>query len=250
MQRWDRAESDLAALRAQYDSLAQQLAAANALVERYQFAAQHKSADAEVWHELRMQMDAALGPTVDPYIRADSFTAQAELIRQRDAANARADAAETGIRTIHQKLKRGENTQDHGAAGNFDCIIDHLNDMQARIATQSARIAAALLAARGTMSFAKANCPNAVGDLDAIISALTLEIDPTNITLVQPTARSQLTSTLDDIIDEQATRIARLEGALDEATELLAHLNRVVMDQPWPEYDALNAKVAALKVRP
>lgn len=38
------------------------------------------------------------------------------------------EALEVDVRWIHQKLKRGEATQDHGLKGNLRCIIDHLAD--------------------------------------------------------------------------------------------------------------------------
>ena len=30
------------------------------------------------------------------------------------------------VRKIHQTLKRGESTQDHGLIGNLKCILDHV----------------------------------------------------------------------------------------------------------------------------
>lgn len=46
----------------------------------------------------------------------------AALLRERDALV-------DGIRMIHQALKRGEATKDHGPAGNLKCILDHISDI-------------------------------------------------------------------------------------------------------------------------
>jgi hypothetical protein len=44
--------------------------------------------EAELWHQLRMMMDRALGETVDQYVRADSYKALAALLADRDRLRA------------------------------------------------------------------------------------------------------------------------------------------------------------------
>jgi len=65
---------------------------------------------------------------------SDVVAALRELVQARaEIAELRRDAeqVERDVRWIHQKLKRGEATQDHGLAGNLACIIDHLADAAA-----------------------------------------------------------------------------------------------------------------------
>lgn len=63
------------------------IAAIEAELKQYRMSAQLGcSVDAEVWHQLRMKMDAALGPDFDPYVRGDCFEALDAIVAQRDAA--------------------------------------------------------------------------------------------------------------------------------------------------------------------
>lgn len=50
------------------------------------------SIDAEIWHQLRMKMDAALGPDFDPYVRGECFAALDAIVKQRDEARVSATA--------------------------------------------------------------------------------------------------------------------------------------------------------------
>jgi hypothetical protein len=64
-------------------------------LQQYRLSAQLGcSVDAEVWHQLRMKMDAALGPDFDPYVRAECFAALDAIVKQRDDARAALTAAE------------------------------------------------------------------------------------------------------------------------------------------------------------
>lgn len=68
-------------------ALSRDLAAARAELNQYRLSPQLGcSVDAEVWHQLRMKMDAALGPDFDPYVRGECFAALDAIIGQRDEA--------------------------------------------------------------------------------------------------------------------------------------------------------------------
>lgn len=70
-----------------YDALSRDLAAARAELHQYRLSPQLGcSVEAEVWHQLRMKMDAALGPDFDPYVRGECFAALDAIIGQRDEA--------------------------------------------------------------------------------------------------------------------------------------------------------------------
>lgn len=58
------------------------------------------SVDAEVWHQLRMKMDAALGPDFDPYVRGECFAALDAIVKQRDDARAALTAREREVRYL------------------------------------------------------------------------------------------------------------------------------------------------------
>ena len=68
----------------------------------------------------------------DPLWTGDALVVFRQSVRDaRNALTALLAAlqeSEADVRWIHQKLKRGEATQDHGLRGNLCCIIDHLAD--------------------------------------------------------------------------------------------------------------------------
>lgn len=62
------------------------------------------SVDAEVWHQLRMKMDAALGPDFDPYVRGECFAALDAIVKQRDEARAALTASEKLLGDTNEAL--------------------------------------------------------------------------------------------------------------------------------------------------
>ena len=57
-------------------------------------------------------------------------TALGENIREAEetiaAMRVEREAAERLARAIHQQVKRGKRTEDHGLLGNLACILDHV----------------------------------------------------------------------------------------------------------------------------
>ena len=51
-----------------------------------------------------------------------------ELKKKYESLEAKLDKVTKKVQQVHQLLKRGDRTEDHGLIGNLDCIIDHLTE--------------------------------------------------------------------------------------------------------------------------
>lgn len=67
--------------------------------------------------------DSTVESAIDLRRAAERLRQQSERIAELQEAH---DTAELEVRKIHQVLKRGEATQDHGLMGNLACILDHV----------------------------------------------------------------------------------------------------------------------------